>query len=114
MARWATGNKLALALNRGGEILAFSDGHLSFARRRGGGSISATRQRLVKWRPMALEAMALTFGFEHISQRSISFVRSGGGIGLQVRRNETIVGEGLPVGAATSCLRETDDKKKAL
>ncbi len=114
MARWATGNKLALALNRGGEILAFSDGHLSFARRRGGWvhfSHEAAVSQMATNGPRGYGADLRLAAY--LSALDISFARVGGGIGL-VRRNETIVGEGLPVQARDRLsLRETD-KTKAL
>jgi hypothetical protein len=94
-AKWATEKKIAVALNRGGEILVFANQQLCFARRRG------------TWLPFCHEAavsqLSISNAFSqelrkaaYLSALDISFSRVGGGIGL-VRLGKDVVGEGKPV-----------------
>jgi hypothetical protein len=95
LAKWATGRNIGVALNRGGEILVFSGGELTFARRRG------------NWLPFchkaAVAQLSLNNRFlpevrlaSYLTSLDISFARLGGGIGL-VKKGETIIGGNLPV-----------------
>jgi hypothetical protein len=95
LAKWSAGRRIGVALNRGGEILVFSGGELSFARRRG------------TWMPFCHKAAVSQLSIKnrfcakvrkaaYITSLDISFARLGGGIGL-VRKGEKIIGEKLPV-----------------
>jgi hypothetical protein len=103
-----------VALNRGGEILVFSQGEISFARRRGSWlhfSHETVVRQMATNGPLCYASKLRRAAY--LSALDISFARVGGGIGL-VRRGETVVGQGLPVQARDQLCRRETDKTKAL
>jgi hypothetical protein len=112
LAKWATGKKISVALNRGGEILVFANQQLCFARRRG------------TWLPFCHEAavaqLSLANAFPpklrkaaYLSALDISFARVGGGIGL-VKKGNDVVGNGKPVQERDKLSALKSDKIRAL
>ncbi len=112
LAEWAEGKNIAVALNRGGEILVFAHQQLCFARRRG------------TWLPFCHEAavgqLSLKNAFPpelrkaaYLSSLDISFARVGGGIGL-VKSGKKVTGPGLPVQERDRLSALGSDKIRAL
>jgi hypothetical protein len=114
MATWAAGSRIAVALNRNGEILVFSNGALSFARRRGQWlhfSHQATINQMAVGGPTGFYGDLREAAY--LSALDISFSRLGGVIGI-IRRGEVVVGTDLPVREQDILQTATDGKCLAL
>lgn len=91
LAKWATGGRVALALNRHGEILVFKDSRLQFAFRRGKWSHfahSAMIARMTRSK-QDLHLMRAVYA----SCLDISFSRTGGCIAVTKKKNRKRVDE---------------------
>lgn len=114
MAAWATENRVAIALNRGGEILVFAQGRIIFARRRGQWIHFSHQSAVSQMATNGPRGFAADLRLAaYLSALDISFSRAGGGIGL-VRRGESVVGTGLPVQARDELSGRRTEKTKAL